>query len=77
MSRVVSKLADQELVSRELGPGRTTQLALTRKGRSLYRGLIEVANERDAAFRSVLNPAEQKALEGALAKLTTLARALE
>ncbi len=37
MSRVVAKLTERGLLSRELGPGRTTQLSLTRKCRGLSR----------------------------------------
>lgn len=77
MSRVVSKLWERDLVERESGPGRTTKLTLTRNGRSLYRGLIEAANERNDAFMVCLTEEEQRVLDTALTKLSTLAKALE
>jgi DNA-binding MarR family transcriptional regulator len=77
MSRMVTKLADRDFVRRENGAGRSTQLTLTRRGKSVYRGLIEAANERDAAFLACLTPHEQEVLDSALTKLATLARALE
>ncbi|MCZ4589299.1 MarR family transcriptional regulator [Rhodococcus opacus] len=76
MSRVVAKLTERGLLSRELGPGRTTQLSLTRKGAGVYRGLIAAANERDEAFRVCLTDEESAALESALRKLDSLARAM-
>lgn len=77
MSRMVSKLVERGLVQRKEGAGRSTQLTLTRKGQSVYRGLIAAANERDAAFLTCLTPHEQEVLDSALTKLATLARALE
>jgi len=77
MSRVVSKLADRGLVSRTLGPGRTTELSLTADGDTVYRGLITAANERNEAFLACLDLAEREALASALTKLTALARSLE
>ncbi|TCO54380.1 MarR family winged helix-turn-helix transcriptional regulator [Actinocrispum wychmicini] len=77
MSRVVAKLTERGLVLREYGAGRTTQLTLTRKGAALYRGLITAANERDQAFLVCLTGEEREALNSALDKLGTLARALE
>jgi DNA-binding MarR family transcriptional regulator len=77
MSRVVTKLVDRGLVSRAFGPGRTTELSLTRDGTKLYRGLIGAANERNRAFLESLEPEERKALASALVKLTDLARSLE
>ncbi|WP_433272297.1 MarR family winged helix-turn-helix transcriptional regulator [Actinosynnema sp. CS-041913] len=77
MSRVVAKLSERGLVLREFGAGRTTQLTLTRKGAALYRGLITAANERDRAFLVCLTEPERAALDSALEKLATLARALE
>jgi len=77
MSRMVAKLADRDLVRRESGAGRSTQLTLTRRGKSVYRGLIEAANERNDAFLACLTPDEQEVLDSALTKLAKLARALE
>lgn len=77
MSRVIGGLAERGLVLRELGPRRSTQLTLTRRGKAAYQGLIAVANERNDAFLVCLTPTERAALESALDKLTTLARALE
>ena len=77
MSRVVSKLADRGLISRTLGPGRTTELSLTPDGEAVYRGLIAAANERNEAFMACLEPVEREALATALTKLTALARSLE
>ncbi|MBB4684108.1 MarR family winged helix-turn-helix transcriptional regulator [Amycolatopsis jiangsuensis] len=77
MSRVVAKLDERGLLVRASGAGRSTQLSLSRKGRSVYQGLIEAANERNEAFLVCLNPAEREALDSALDKLGTLAKALE
>ncbi|WP_199536982.1 MarR family winged helix-turn-helix transcriptional regulator [Spongiactinospora gelatinilytica] len=77
MSRVTGKLTDRGLIEREPGPGRTTQLSLTRSGRVLYRGLIRAANERNDAFLVCLTPLEQEVLDSALSKLATLAKVLE
>jgi DNA-binding MarR family transcriptional regulator len=76
MSRVTAKLAERGLVKREPGPGRTTQLSLTNGGRSLYGGLISAANERNDAFLVCLTQDEREALDSALFKLGTLAKAL-
>lgn len=77
MSRVITKLTERGLILREYGAGRTTQLTLSRKGQSVYKGLIRAANERNDAFLLCLAPEERDALESALGKLATLARALE
>lgn len=77
MSRVVSKLAEQRLVVRRFGAGRTTELSLTRKGRLLYNRLIAAANERNDAFLLCLTERERKVLGSALDKLGTLAREFE
>jgi DNA-binding MarR family transcriptional regulator len=77
MSRVISGLTERGFVLREQGPRRTTQLSLTRRGKTLYEGLIAAANERNDAFLVCLTPEERIALDAALEKLATLARALE
>ncbi|WP_113701829.1 MarR family winged helix-turn-helix transcriptional regulator [Nonomuraea lactucae] len=77
MSRMVTKLVERGVVQRANGAGRTTQLALTRRGLTLYGGLIAAANERNDAFLTCLTPQEQEVLDSALTKLATLARALE
>ncbi|KAA9161641.1 MarR family transcriptional regulator [Amycolatopsis acidicola] len=77
MSRVVTKLDERGLLLRESGAGRTTQLSLSRKGKALYKGLIEAANERNDAFLVCLTEQERQVLDSALTKLATLARALE
>lgn len=77
MSRVVTKLDERGLLVRESGAGRTTQLSLSRKGKALYKGLIEAANERNDAFLVCLTEQERQVLDSALTKLATLARALE
>ncbi|MFD9895940.1 MarR family winged helix-turn-helix transcriptional regulator [Amycolatopsis sp. NPDC059027] len=77
MSRVVAKLDERGLLVRESGAGRSTRLSLSRKGKSLYQGLIEAANERNEAFLVCLTPAERDALDSALDKLGKLAKALE
>ncbi|HEY2055588.1 MAG TPA: MarR family transcriptional regulator [Solirubrobacterales bacterium] len=77
MSRVVAKLVERGLVAREPGAGRTIHLSLTRKGRSMYRGLIAAANERNQAFLVCLTEEERTVLDSALEKLGTVARALE
>jgi DNA-binding MarR family transcriptional regulator len=78
ISRVISGLADRGLVLRELASegGRTVRLTLTRKGQTLYRGLIAAAADRNAAFLACLTPEEQLHLDSALEKLATLARSM-
>jgi DNA-binding MarR family transcriptional regulator len=78
MSRIVAGLIKRELVAREEGPtrGQTAGLALTRRGQALYRKLIGAAVKRNDAFLACLLPEERKALDSALLKLSTLARAL-
>ncbi|MFE0023427.1 MarR family winged helix-turn-helix transcriptional regulator [Amycolatopsis sp. NPDC059021] len=77
MSRVVAKLDERGLLVRESGAGRSTRLSLSRRGKSLYQGLIEAANERNEAFLVCLTPAEREALDSALDKLGKLAKVLE
>jgi DNA-binding MarR family transcriptional regulator len=76
MSRVVSGLAARGIVSRgaDSRDARAVSLALTARGRKLYRGLIRTALERDHAFRGQLSAQERRVLEGALAKLARRAR---
>lgn len=57
--------------------GRSRQLALTDSGVEVYRGLIEAANERDAAFAALLSDEEAQVLGRALEKLADLALSLE
>jgi DNA-binding MarR family transcriptional regulator len=77
MSRVVAKLIDRGFVARKPGPGRAVHLSLTRRGRSLYAGLIAAANERNKAFLACLTDEEREALDSALSKLSAVASALE
>jgi DNA-binding MarR family transcriptional regulator len=77
MSRIVAGLSKRELIARAEGSrGQTVQLALTRKGQSLYRRLIEAATKRNNAFLACLTPQERKVFDEALVKLSTLSRAL-
>lgn len=77
MSRVVAELARRGLVAREAGPGRSTQLTLTRRGENVYRRLIHAANERNRAFLVCLTATEREHLLSALEKLAIVSRALE
>lgn len=76
MSRVVSGLTARGLVSRNADSrdARAVRLALTAKGRKLYKGLIRSAIARDSAFAGSLSVQERKALDSALAKLAQRAR---
>ena len=76
-SRVVASLIERGLVLRatEPGSGRAIDLNLTRRGRTIYTGLIAAAGERDRAFRAALTVAEWKTLNAILDKLATQARA--
>jgi DNA-binding MarR family transcriptional regulator len=78
MSRIIAGLAKRELVAREEGQtrGQAVALTLTRSGQALYRKLIDAAIKRNDAFLTCLTPQERKALDSALVKLSTLARAL-
>ncbi|MFK0244678.1 MarR family winged helix-turn-helix transcriptional regulator [Amycolatopsis azurea] len=77
MSRVVAKLVERGLVNRTAASGRTSRLALTEDGLSVYRGLIVAANERDAAFLGLLTATEAEILERALDKLADAALVVE
>ncbi|WP_027946931.1 MarR family winged helix-turn-helix transcriptional regulator [Amycolatopsis taiwanensis] len=77
MSRVVARLDERGLLVREAGAGRSTPLSLSRKGHSVYRGLIKAANERNEAFLVCLTDEERRVLDSALEKLGKLAKALE
>jgi DNA-binding MarR family transcriptional regulator len=77
MSRVVGRLEERGLVARESGAGRTSVLTLSRKGHSVYEGLIRAANERNDAFLVCLTDEERAALDSALDKLGKLAKALD
>jgi DNA-binding MarR family transcriptional regulator len=76
MSRVVSGLAERGIVLREADTldARGVQLALSKEGRRLYRGLIRAAAERDVAFKECLSAREKQVFEQALAKLAGRAR---
>ncbi|HEX7052986.1 MAG TPA: MarR family winged helix-turn-helix transcriptional regulator [Burkholderiales bacterium] len=78
MSRVVSGLARRRLVRRAADPvdGRGVHIALSAAGRRTYRGLIQAAAERDAAFRGCLSAREKQVFDQVLAKLAGQARAL-
>lgn len=78
MSRIVAGLSKRDLIARAEGStrGQTVRLALTRKGQSLYRRLIDAAAKRNDAFLACLTPQERKVFDEALAKLSTLSRAL-
>jgi DNA-binding MarR family transcriptional regulator len=77
MSRVVSRLAERDLVVRTAASGRSSQLALTPEGTQVYRGLITAANERDAEFLQALTDDEAEVLSRALEKLADVALAIE
>lgn len=76
MSRVVSGLTARGLVSRDADSrdARAVQLALTARGRKLYKGLIRSAIARDTAFLESLSSQERKVLDGVLVKLAHRAR---
>lgn len=77
MSRVVSGLVERGLVSRgSLFRRDSRGLFLTPSGRRTHEGLMRAAAERNEAFLACLTPEETEALESAMAKLSTLGRAL-
>jgi len=78
MSRAVSALVERGFVVRRASDagGRAIELALSRRGDALYADLIAAARERDEAFRACLNGQEHAALEAALHKFQSVARAL-
>lgn len=73
ISRVISGLVERGLVRKELGPRRSSQLSLTDTGQSLYKRIIQAANDRDHAVLAALDPEERQALDRALTKLTEAA----
>ncbi|WP_432790875.1 MarR family transcriptional regulator [Brevibacterium sp. K11IcPPYGO002] len=77
MSRVISGLVDRDLVSKSLGPRRSSQLTLTDSGQSLFEQIIEAANERDQTVLAALDPEEREVLDRALNKLADVAIVLE
>ena len=78
-SRTVAALVRRGLIAS--GPderdGRGKRLALTAKGRRLYRRVFRDALARHQAWLSVLTRMERRSLMGMLARLTERARALE
>ena len=77
MSRVVKGLAERGLVTRDYGPGRTTELSLSTAGQEVYDRLLSLANERDRRIRRHLGARDQAALTRALETLTRLAFFME
>lgn len=75
VSRVVTQLVEQNLVRKEMGPRRSSQLTLSAEGQALYEQVIRTANDRDQSVLSVLTTEERQVLDVVLDKLT--ARALE
>jgi len=76
MSRVVSGLAERDLVVRgaDERDGRGVRLSLTKAGARLYDGLMRAAAERNTAFLGCLTKDERAGLASALAKLGAQAR---
>ncbi|PZW48674.1 MarR family transcriptional regulator [Humitalea rosea] len=75
-SRTVSALVTRGLVLREVGreDAREVTLRLSPAGEVLYDGLMRAARARDELFLGALAPEERRVLEGAIARLTELAR---
>lgn len=78
MSRIVAGLTQRELVARDDNAtrGQTVRLTLTKSGQALYRRLIDAALQRNDAFLACLTGKEREVLDGALVKLSAVARAL-
>ncbi len=78
MSRVVSGLTERRVVLRatDSSDARSVSLELSKAGRKLYKGLIDAAGERDAAFRECLSDKEKDAFDRVLAKLANQARSM-
>jgi DNA-binding MarR family transcriptional regulator len=76
-SRVIASLISRGLVLRATTPkvGRAVELNLTRRGRSVYAGLIAAAAERDRAFRAALTAGEPATFDIIMEKLAAQARA--
>lgn len=71
ISRVVAGLTARGLVLRQIdeNDGRKIRLSLTRTGQSLYKSLIRVSRERNAAFLDCMTQAEKKTLASILDKI--------
>lgn len=78
VSRAVSRLASSgRIVADEDEADRRRQhLTLTSAGRRIYREIVPLALEREAALLEVLDPKERQAFDGLLAKLQSQAEML-
>jgi len=77
-SRAVSALHARGLVVRDVDSedARLVSLGLTRAGKTLYRGLMRAAAERNDVLAAALTPAERASFDRALEKLARAAQAL-
>lgn len=71
MTHRIDRLEAAGLVTRNADPtdGRSTQVALTDRGRELIEEVMEVHNRNEHAMLSVLTPSERKRLAALLKKL--------
>ncbi|WP_426958457.1 MarR family winged helix-turn-helix transcriptional regulator [Muricoccus radiodurans] len=71
VSRAAIRLADKGLVERRPLPGdaRAQALALTRRGRLIYRQIVPLARELQSGLAAALTPAEHEQLDAILGKI--------
>lgn len=74
LSRIVTGLADEELIDRVPSDGNAKRLALTlsEKGREVFRGLNDASAKEAAAMLEGLSDQEQRELIGAMGKMRRL-----
>ena len=77
MSRVIKGLVERNLVNREHGAGRTTELTLSEEGQRVYANIIRAANDRDRRLRRHLGAREEASLMRALETISNLARVMK
>ena len=78
VSRAMRALEARGIVTRSEAPGdkRQRMVRLTAEGRALYREIVPLARDREAAILAVLTPAERRALDDMIARILQAAAAL-
>ncbi len=78
VSRAMRALEARGVVTRSEAPGdkRQRMVRLTPEGRALYREIVPLARDREAAILAVLAPAERQALDDMIARISQAAAGL-
>ncbi|NQW10222.1 MAG: winged helix-turn-helix transcriptional regulator [Alphaproteobacteria bacterium] len=78
VSRAIQRLTTSGMVNRQVDPAdrRRATIAMTAKGRGVYREIVPLALSCEATLLENLNPAEREQLDALLSKLGAEARRL-